>query len=202
MWPTTWLRDWLTQADLPQHADLIFVMAGRRARKIYALELFKQGFAPRLLLSVARFEIRRLGKLDLPVPLDLLAIASPVPPPERHFFASFERGRCDVERIPLGTFGTLSEIQALAIWLAPRANIRSLLIISSGTHLRRVRMCCRFLLPRRLELRFVASPAARMEKETEPSIFGELLKLPLYRIVLLGRRPAARVRSFRISPRP
>ena len=187
------LRDWLTCVDSLGPADLIFAMAGRQARKGYALELFEQGFAPRLLLSVGRFEIRRFATLRLPVPVDLLALASSIPPPQRHFFVDFEGCACQVERIPVRRFGTLNEIEALARWLAGRAEIRSLLIISSGVHLRRVRMCCRTLM--RTELRkglrigFLATPAAETggDGKLEPSPLSELLKLPIYRAVLAIR---------------
>ena len=184
------LRDWLTCADSLGPADLIFAMAGRQARKEYALELFEQGLAPRLLLSVGRFEIRRLATLKLPVPVDLLALASSIPPPQRHFFVGFEGGACQVERIPVRTFGTLNEIEALAGWLAGREEIRTLLIISSGVHLRRVRMCCRFLMRERLReglrIGFLAAPAAENggDGKLEPSPWSELLKLPVYRAVL------------------
>jgi hypothetical protein len=184
------LRDWLTCADSLVRADLIFAMAGRQARKSYALELFEQGFAPRLLLSVGRFEIRRFATLRLPVPVDLLFLASSIPPPQRHFFAGFERGNCQAERIPVRAFGTLNEIEALARWLEGRDEIRSLIVISSGVHLRRVRMCCRALLRKGLRLRFLAAPAAGIggDGKLEPSALSELAKLPIYRAVLACRR--------------
>jgi hypothetical protein len=193
MQPAGWLRHWLACADSPNSADMIFALAGRQERKTYALELFEQGFAPRLLLSVARFEIRRFAKLSLPVAIDLVPLASPIPPPQRHFFINFDKESYEVERIPVRSFGTLGEIEGLASWLARRGQIRSLLIISSGAHLRRVRMCCRVLLPRRLELRFLASPTKKTigDGPPEPSLYPELLKLPLYRILLSVRRAEA-----------
>jgi hypothetical protein len=57
------LHAWLSPADAPQSADLIFVLAGRVYRKEYALDLFRQGLAPRILFSVSRFEIRRFSKM-------------------------------------------------------------------------------------------------------------------------------------------
>jgi hypothetical protein len=49
------LYDWLACADSVADGDLIFAVAGRQSRKMFALELFSQGHAPKLLLSVARF---------------------------------------------------------------------------------------------------------------------------------------------------
>lgn len=183
------LRGWLTCADAVGRADLIFAMAGRQARKSYALGLFERGFAPRLLLSVGRFEIRRFATLKLPAPVDLLSLAAPISPPQRHFFVSFDGPNCQVARIPVRAFGTLNEIEALGEWLERRGEIRSLVVISSGVHLRRVRMCCRALLPKGLELRFLAAPAGETEGDCkpEPSALSELVKLPIYRGVLAYR---------------
>ena len=84
------LRVWLSPVDTPRKADLIFVLAGRMHRKECALELFREGLAPRILLSVGRFEIRCFSKMALPVLLDLLKLAQDVPTPPRHYFVFFE----------------------------------------------------------------------------------------------------------------
>ena len=84
------LRAWLSPVDTPRKADLIFVLAGRMHRKECALELFREGLAPRILLSVGRFEIRRFSKMALPASLDLLKLAQAVPPSQRHYFVFFE----------------------------------------------------------------------------------------------------------------
>ncbi len=191
------LYDWLTCSDPVGHADLIFALAGRGSRKVFALELFSQIRAPRL-LSVGRFEIRRFARLPpVPLPLDLLQIAAPVSPPDRHFFVSFNNGEVEVGRVPRGRFGTLSEIRALAAWLNEHRDVSSLLVVSSATHLRRVRMCCRALLPRRIQIlvlgvpnehpylkrdRWWQSPTARALVISEP------MKLLVYRIVLSLKR--------------
>ena len=41
------LFDWLARADSPAHADAIFVLAGHKSRKVYAIRLLEQGMAPR-----------------------------------------------------------------------------------------------------------------------------------------------------------
>jgi len=48
--------------------------------------------------------------------------------------------------------GTLTEIVALARWLSANPGVQSLMIISNETHLRRIRMCCRSLLRRGVEI--------------------------------------------------
>jgi len=203
------LYDWLACADSVADGDLIFAVAGRESRKMFALELFSQGRAPKLLLSVGRFEIRRFAKLPLPVSLDLLSIAAPIPAPTRHFFVSFEAAKSAVGFVRLrGRFGTLREIQAFAAWLKDRPNINSVLVVSSASHLRRVRMCCRAFLPRRLQFRMLAEPNENpLEweqwwrcRDARVLIIGEPVKLLLYSIVLpfhrvLDRSSRARQRS-------
>ncbi len=137
---------------------MIFVLAGRAVRKRCALELFRDGVAPRLLFSVARFEVRGFRELALPVGLDLLLIAQLVPAPERHFFVLFGEGEPLVERIAVRRFGTLREIEALAGYLTRHLEIRSVIVVTSAVHARRVALCCRVLLPPTVEFRMVAVP--------------------------------------------
>jgi hypothetical protein len=145
---------------LPQlsKADLIFVLAGRAVRKRFALELFRDGVAPRLLFSVARFEVRGFRELALPVAFDLLPIAQEIPAAERHFFVSFADGEPQVERIAVRRFGTLREIEALAGYLERRREIRSVIVVTSAIHARRVALCCRVLLPPTVEFRMLVVP--------------------------------------------
>ena len=182
-------------------ADLIFVYAGREDRKLYGLQLYAEGRAPELLLSVGRFEIRRFGELPLPEPVDLRAIAAPVEPPLRHFFVSLsEQGR-SVERIRMSRFGTLAETQALCNWLNHRPEVRRILIVSSRAHRLRVELCCKKLLPATVHFHFVPVPkeisdstAQRQPRQQESARYflSEFGKLLLYRLVLLWRRFIAR----------
>jgi len=171
--------------------DAVFVLAGARQRKIHGLELYRAGLATRLLLSVGRFEIRRFPELAVPYLAgseapDLLAAAQPIPPPERHFFVTVEAAGVRFERIAPGRFGTLREIAALAKWCEGRPEVRSLLVVSSGYHLRRVRMCCNALLPKGLRVDYAAAagearPGARI-------LLLDLIKLPVYAVVLARMR--------------
>jgi hypothetical protein len=177
--------------NLLQSADLIFVLAGRENRKEYGLELFRQGLASSVLFSVARYEIRRFSQLSLPVPVDLLKVALDVPPPERHFFVLIEGQRVQVEHVRPGRFGTLTEIEALAHWLEDHAQIDSLLIISSETHLCRIRICCQSLLSPRLRIALIAAPDISSEKrkfESLTAVLVERMKLLLYWAILGVRR--------------
>jgi len=199
------LTDWLGTDDELANADLIFVLAGRPIRKIYGLRLFREGRASWLVLSTARFEIRHFRNLLQPArePVDLLPIAAATPPPQRHFFVTFHAGKAervsatDIERIPVGLFGTLGEIEALASYLNRRHEIRSVLVVTSGAHARRVRLCCERILPRGVAHRVIAVPASfvaeseaasRRGTESVAGVLLELLKLVVYRIVLLVPR--------------
>ncbi len=177
-------------------------------RKEYALELFRQGLAPRLLFSVGRFEIRRFSKMSLPAPLDLLKIAQEVPPPQRHYFVSFDGQEVHVEHVQPGRFGTLTEIAALRRWLDANPVVRSVLVISCAGHLRRVSMCCRSLLKADMKLAYLAAPLSlsaqsmpdtvglpkgqilTQEAVDDPSVMQDLLelfKLAIYWVLLKFR---------------
>jgi uncharacterized SAM-binding protein YcdF (DUF218 family) len=181
-----------------RRGDLVFVLAGEPHRKLYGLQLYRAGYAPRILLSVGRFEIRRFAELDLPypagsVPLDLLA-ARPTSLRERHFFVAFSAQDVSFEKIPLGRLGTLREIRALAKWCKERPEIASLIVVSSGYHLRRVRLCCRALLPSAIGVIYAAVPEETDVHKWELAL--ELLKLPLYAAVLAGVWLARTIRGF------
>jgi hypothetical protein len=179
------LFDWLARADSPDCADAIFVLAGRKSRKVYAIELFEQGMAPRLLFSVGRFEIRCFPELGLPQTIDLLQMAQSIPPPQRHFFVLLENQQFTVQRIPVRMLGTLSEIDALADWLLAHPEISSLLVVSSGSHLRRLRVCCRRLLRRNVKCWFVATPMEKGNNDSNrKAIMLEWFKIACYQVFL------------------
>jgi hypothetical protein len=201
------IYSWLVSADPPSNADLIFVLAGLQSRKAYGLELFRQGQAPQILLSTGRFEIRRFVTLDLPQKIDLLKIIEDIPPPQRHFFVSFTSRDCQVQRMSIGALGTLREIEALRQWLRERPRITSLLIVSSKVHLRRLRICCRVLLPPAIRIRFVAvqeedshtkSESWWRERETRKMVLLELTKILCYSLLLPIHRIG--LRRSRLSP--
>jgi uncharacterized SAM-binding protein YcdF (DUF218 family) len=176
----------------------VFVLAGEPHRKAYGLQLYRAGYAPRILLSVGRFEIRRFAELDLPYaagsePINLLA-ARPAALRERHFFVAFSAQDVSFEKIPPGRLGTLREIRALAKWCNERPEIASLIIVSSDYHLRRVRLCCRALLPKALGVTYAAVPEQVDVPARELAL--ELLKLPVYGAVWAGVRLARTIRGF------
>lgn len=189
------LHAWLSSVDRARPADLIFVLAGHMSRKHYGLQLFREGLAPGLLFSVGRFEIRRFSNMDLPIQLDLLKLAQDLPPPQRHFFVLFQGGECHVEHVQPQRFGTLTEIVALARSLDANPELKSLIVISNETHLRRIRMCCRSLLPRGVEVTLLAAPNSLSDSvdqqssaiQSTGSDLLEFLKVLVYRVLLTLR---------------
>jgi len=194
------LHGWLSPADHARPADLIFVLAGQMSRKHYALQLFHEGLAPRLLVSVGRFEIRRFSKMALPVQLDLLKLAPDVPPPQRHFFVLFQGGECHVGHVQPRRFGTLTEIASLARWLDANPEVQSIILISNETHPRRIRMCCRALLSRGVDVALLGVPNSFADSADQPnssiestgSDLLEFLKVLVYRVLLTRFRAVLR----------
>jgi hypothetical protein len=184
----------------PAHkSNLIFVFAGRERRKLYALQLFQEGRAAALLLSVGRYEIRRFSQLPLPRPVDLLSLAAPIDPPLRHFFVTFTAEDVVAERVELARFrrfGTMSEVQALRVWLGRHPEVREILVISDRSHRARADLCCRKLLPHGIQFAFLAVPDAialaveqsRQQREGRVRYwFSEVAKLVVYWFVFAWR---------------
>src|SRR5262249_34992610 len=94
----------LTRVDSVQPVDLIFVMAGRMNRKRYGFELYRQGVAPKLVLSVGRFEVSKMLQTEFAFADELAALRSATPPDQRHFFVSLDQ------------FGTRMELASVPHW--------------------------------------------------------------------------------------
>jgi hypothetical protein len=143
---TEYLYRFLSVGVPPRKSDCIFVLAGRPERKTYGIDLWRQGYAPELILSVGRFEWRGFYKLDLPSDGDLRKLVDAVPPVERHFFVRLRASGADSMAVKKGRLGTLTEGLALAALLRG-GPIRSLMIVSTSIHLRRTAFV--FVLKRR-----------------------------------------------------
>jgi hypothetical protein len=172
---------------------LIFVLAGAPDRKSYGLKLLRQKMAPQILLSISRFEVRLLAALDLRKDFNLLKMVEHVAPRQRHFFVSLVEQEIQVQRISCGKFGTLGEMHALAEWLREHPQITSLSILSSGNHLRRLRMCCRAILPANVRIQFLRVPESTSLANGEDLSFDnkemrmllrELIKIICYSVLL------------------
>ena len=131
------LYESLTLSDRVTRADLIFVLAGKIERKSYGLELYRAGIAPRLLLSIGRFEVSKMPTVDFAGAAELVALRDRTPPNERHFFAEINVDGTHIERAKLGRWNTYGEMLGLRTFLE-RDWPRSVMFISTDAHLRRV----------------------------------------------------------------
>src|SRR5262245_13733886 len=78
------IYDYLSIGIAPRKADCIFVLAGRQERKVFGIQLWQQGYAPEVILSVGRFEWRRFYHLGLSGDGGLKAMVDRTPPVQRH----------------------------------------------------------------------------------------------------------------------
>jgi hypothetical protein len=118
------------------------VLAGRQERKIYGIDLWRRGYAPELILSVGRFEWRRFYRLGLSCDGGLRSLVDRTPPVTRHFFVRLRGDEAACSPVRRGRLGTLREGRALAEQLSA-ARPRSLMVVSSPMHLRRVALVFR-----------------------------------------------------------
>jgi DUF218 domain len=151
------LWDYLAIGTCPTGADLVFVLAGRPERKVYGLQLYRQGVAPRLILSVGRFEVRQTVKLGFEH-LNLRELTAQTPPPMRHFFIDLKEETRRVCVAGLRRNGTYCELESLARHLQFERP-GSIILISTSIHLRRVRWCCEKIESlRRWNMSYIAVP--------------------------------------------
>lgn len=181
-------KAFLDIAQEPEEADAIFVFAGREERKRLGIKLFRAELAPRLILSVARFEWRRFEALGLWSDGGLVDMVQTIEAPERHFFVHVERERVRCEHVHRGRLGTMTEARALAK-VIDEAELSSVMIVSSPEHLPRCVLALSTVVAPGCKLIPVASAPSNdppLEKARE------LVKLAGYGIaaipVLLRRR--------------
>ena len=130
------IHDFLDVGQAPGAADCIFVFAGRPERKSYALELFRRGYAKRIIFSVGRFEWRGFLQLGLQQDGGLKELVQKTLPPKRHFFVYVDGQQAWCFGVKIGRLGTYSEARALSQFIRQQ-NIRSLIMVSTAFHLRR-----------------------------------------------------------------
>ena len=191
------LYERLTRNDPVQPVDLIFVAAGRMERKHFGVELYRAGVAPRLILSVGRFEVSKIGNLDAGLSDGLIALRQATPPDERHFFVEMSAAGSRMEKVALPRWSTYGEALALRRFLE-NSEVRKVMVISSDVHLRRVALTyAQVLRGLPVELRYCAVPArfgSPMKQEwwtraeDRNYVLKETLKLAGYRLILWGPR--------------
>jgi hypothetical protein len=187
-----WIYQRLTRHDAPRPADLIFVLAGRMERKQYGLDLYRAGFAPRLLLSVGRFEVSRMGAIGFDGAHELIACRDGTAPGDRHFFCELSGSGLRLETPRLGQWNTYGELEALREFLKHDMP-RSVIFLSTDIHLRRVALTfARLFRDAPLEACFCPVPAEYGTRPGLPYVLAETFKLAGYRAIL--RLPESLIR--------
>jgi hypothetical protein len=186
------IYDFLNIGEGLKKADCIFVYAGRPERKVYALNLFRQGYANRIIFSVGRFEWRGFPRLGLEQDGGLWELVKKTPPQKQHFFVYMDSQQTQSFLIKKGKLGTLSEAAALA-QIIHQENIRSLIVVSTAFHLRRacetLRRHCSEIIPRIIPVAVpegLASDARSnwwRDRKTALLIAKEYVKYFFYKVV-------------------
>jgi len=130
------LRRYLNICRSPLKADCVFVFAGRPGPKAFGLSLYRSGYADHLVLSVGRFEWRGMAQLGLPDDGGLVEMVHRTPPVHRHFFVHLGLQGAACVLVPRGRLGTWTEAAAITA-LAREKHLRTLLVVSTGSHMRR-----------------------------------------------------------------
>jgi hypothetical protein len=180
------------------------VLAGRPERKAYGLELWKEGAASALLLSVARFEWRAFPALGLPDDGGLGALVAQTPPRLRHFLVTLDERGAHAEWMPRGRFGTWGEAVG-ASRLARARGWKSLLVVTTEAHLSRTRLAFRRALEGSgVALHLAAVPDERSsvrrsgwwkDRRARRVVIGEWIKLPAYWLFARTRHSSPAPRS-------
>jgi hypothetical protein len=183
----------LTRDDQPKPVDLIFVMAGKIARKHYGIELFRAGMAPRLVLSTERFEVSKMSKFGLARFDELVALRDRTPAHERFFFWKMDASGESIEKRKIPRWNTYGEVLGLRQFLEEE-KAQTVMIVSTGIHLRRVALTCAKVF-RGVPIEFLYCPVpSRLDglcsygwwsrPEDRRYVMQETVKLAGYRAIL------------------
>jgi len=135
--------DLLTLNDCDKKADCIFVFAGSPGRKKYAINLWKNNIARRIIFSVSRFEWRDFLLFGFNVNQSLVEAAYQTPPEKRHFFVDLNGNNADLSVINKTRLGTYTEVKELANHLK-QETLRSLIVVSDDFHLPRIMLTFKY----------------------------------------------------------
>lgn len=175
----SYVAEWLSVADQAQKVDAVLVLGGSYTRAFQAADLYRQGYAPKIFVSVpAREEQYRL--LDL----------ADIPFPREEEVARQVLLKKDVPAEAIEFFGkespsTAAEAQAARALFAK--GVRKFLIVTSPYHLRRTRMTFTDALPE-AEIRVIAtgydpfSMSWWKDRDSARNVLLELAKISFYRL--------------------
>ena len=130
----------------PQRVDVGLVLAGHFGRAMYAADLYRQGFIPRIWISRPERE-KPLAQLDV--------LGVPYPRQEEISRAVLLRKGVPDDRIEVigdGVISTIAEARLVAGLLEKRPEIHSLLLVTSRFHVRRAEAIFQYILQPRLQV--------------------------------------------------
>lgn len=130
---------WLSGSDRPEAADAILVLSGEPSRALHAAELYSRGIAP--VVYVSRPELTRAQKL-------LEEMVIPYPPQEHLYREILVRKGVPRDRIRILGNSLRSTIdEATAARDVDTGQLRTILVVTSPYHVRRVKMTFGDILP-------------------------------------------------------
>jgi uncharacterized SAM-binding protein YcdF (DUF218 family) len=188
-----WFYERLTRTDHPQKADLIFVLAGKMERKLYGLHLYQAGLAPRLLLTVGRFEVSKMAGLPFEFLPELIAQRERTAPERRHFFCDVSADATRIRAVALPRWSTYGEALGLREYLAGDS-ARDVIVVSTDIHLRRAAVTFeKVFAGAAVKFRYCPVPADLSSlgkagwwtrRDDRNYVMRETVKLAAYRLIL------------------
>lgn len=176
---TAWFAaDWLNAADAPVKADRMLILAGETARFVYGAELYQQGYASEIYVSrpVRLPSYRLLDELQIPFPRF----------EEVYRAILVKKGVSDQHIHYLGEslVSTVDEANAMRE-ITMRSGWKSLLVVTSPYHVRRVKMVFRDTMPE-VSVAVVATPYESFpakwwtDQDVARNVLLELAKILFY----------------------
>jgi uncharacterized SAM-binding protein YcdF (DUF218 family) len=174
-----YVADWLSVADQPQKADAILVLGGGYSRPFQAADLYRQGYASKVYVSVPAREdqVRLLDQAGIPFPREEEVV--------REVLLKKGVPAAAIEYFGKDSISTAAEAQAARALFAQRAP--RLLVVSSPYHLRRARMIFSDALPV-ADIRMIATsydpfPSSWWKDQSAArNVLLELAKITYYKL--------------------
>jgi uncharacterized SAM-binding protein YcdF (DUF218 family) len=168
--------NWLIQPDRPVRADAIVALSGDLLRTVYAAELYRAGFAPRVILTEERRmpAHRKLDELGIPFP-EMHEVS-------REILLKFGVPRDAIQVIGQRVISTAAESAAVRAALPPESSI---LVVTSWYHTRRTHMTFARHFPSG-KLAVVSDPTDGppspwwSEQDSARAVILELVKIPFF----------------------
>ena len=156
-----------------------------------ALQFYSEGRAPSVLLSMTAGDAHYFASRSWPLGEKQSENARELLlhlPPKVHVFVHLHAAQIAVFFVRLGSLGTWGEVRGLRHWLQDHPQVASILVISTAPHLRRVRLCCRAVLPPSIRVSLCAVPAYLfwdrqkwwVLRRTRVAVLSEFPKLVVY----------------------